>query len=81
MPEMYCPNCGHHLVGYRTERQRSGNREVDLEWTICTHCRHVGLQSWQFANGVLPNGNRHDDRDDGQSHRHHESMQFHSPGR
>lgn len=54
MAEMICPNCGHHLVGYRTERQSAGRREIDLHWMICEHCRHVGLKQWSFADGVLP---------------------------
>jgi endogenous inhibitor of DNA gyrase (YacG/DUF329 family) len=54
MAEMYCPNCGHHLVDYRTDRQPSGKQEVVLHWAICTHCSHVGLQRWSFANGIIP---------------------------
>jgi hypothetical protein len=54
MAEMYCPNCGYHLVDYRTDRQPSGTHEVVLHWAICTQCRHVGLQSWSFANGIIP---------------------------
>jgi hypothetical protein len=53
MNEM-CPNCGRHLVNYRTDRQAAGQREVDLHWTICVHCRHVALESWSFADGVMP---------------------------
>lgn len=54
MSEMLCPNCGRHLVNYRTERQAAGRREVELKWTICVHCRHVALDSWSFADGVIP---------------------------
>ena len=61
MSEMLCPNCGRHLVNYRTDRQAAGRREVELKWTICVHCRHVALDSWSFADGVIPdellNGN------------------------
>lgn len=55
MSEMMCPNCGRHLVNYRTDRQAAGRREVELRWTICVHCRHVALESWAFADGVMPN--------------------------
>jgi Zn-finger nucleic acid-binding protein len=53
MNEM-CPNCGRHLVNYRTDRQAAGQREVNLHWTICVHCRHVALDSWSFADGMMP---------------------------
>jgi Zn-finger nucleic acid-binding protein len=53
MSEM-CPNCGRHLVNYRTDRQAAGQREVNLHWTICVHCRHVALDSWSFTDGVMP---------------------------
>lgn len=53
MSEM-CPNCGRHLVNYRTDRQAAGQREVDLHWSICVHCRHVALDSWSFADGMIP---------------------------
>jgi len=53
MNEM-CPNCGRHLVNYRTDRQAAGRREVELHWMICVHCRHVALDSWSFADGVIP---------------------------
>lgn len=49
-----CPNCGRHLVDYRTDRQSAGRREVELRWSICEHCRHVALDSWSFAEGVIP---------------------------
>jgi hypothetical protein len=55
MSDRYCPNCGHPLVDYRTDRQPVGAREVVLQWSMCGSCRHVGLKQWQFANGVLPN--------------------------
>ena len=55
MSEMLCPNCGCHLVNYRTDRQVAGRREVELKWMICAHCRHVALDSWAFAEGVIPN--------------------------
>jgi Zn-finger nucleic acid-binding protein len=55
MNEM-CPNCGRHLVNYRTDRQAAGQREVNLHWTICVHCRHVALDSWSFADGIMPDG-------------------------
>lgn len=44
-----CPNCGGQLVDYRTDRQSTGGREVLLNWTICTSCRHVGLRTWMIA--------------------------------
>lgn len=53
MNEM-CPNCGRHLVNYRTDRQAAGQREVNLHWMICVHCRHVALESWSFADGMMP---------------------------
>jgi hypothetical protein len=53
MNEMLCPNCGRHLVNYRTDRQAAGRREVELRWTICVHCRHVALDSWTFAEGSV----------------------------
>lgn len=56
MTEMMCPNCGRHLASYRTDRQAAGTREVELRWSICLHCRHVALDSWSFADGVLPVG-------------------------
>jgi hypothetical protein len=55
MNETLCPNCQQHLIDYRVERQPAGNREVLLQWTICTHCRHVALDGWSFADGPLPN--------------------------
>lgn len=54
MSETTCPNCGRVLVNYRTDRQSAGRREVELKWTICAHCRHVALDSWAFADGVIP---------------------------
>lgn len=54
MSEMTCPNCGHHLVNYRTDRQAAGRREVELKWMICVHCRHVALDSWSFAERTPP---------------------------
>lgn len=44
-----CPNCGYTLVNYRTERQMAGSREVMLCWHICSRCRHVSLQHWEFT--------------------------------
>jgi endogenous inhibitor of DNA gyrase (YacG/DUF329 family) len=44
-----CPNCGHRLVNYRVDRQHAGGRDVILRWSICEHCRHVGLREWQFG--------------------------------
>lgn len=68
MSEM-CPNCGRHLVNYRTDRQAAGQREVNLHWTICVSCRHVALDSWSFADGAIPEAymqsgsyGRHDSR-------------------
>jgi C4-type Zn-finger protein len=61
MSEMTCPNCGRHLVNYRTERQVAGRREVELKWTICVHCRHVALDSWSFADGTIPPSRVSDD--------------------
>jgi Zn-finger nucleic acid-binding protein len=49
-----CPNCGRHLVNYRTDRQAAGKREVNLHWKICVHCRHVALDNWSFAGGMMP---------------------------
>lgn len=48
MGEMFCPNCGHHLEAYRTERQSAGRRDVVLQWMICRYCRHVALKTWTF---------------------------------
>jgi hypothetical protein len=53
MNEM-CPNCGRNLVNYRSDRQAAGQREVNLHWMICVGCRHVALDSWSFADGVIP---------------------------
>jgi len=55
MAEAVCPNCGHPFVEFWIERQAAGRREVVLEWAMCTHCRHVGLRQWNFADGPLPN--------------------------
>lgn len=44
-----CPNCGHRLAAYRTDRQLSGTREAVLHWAICENCRHVGLTSWSYV--------------------------------
>lgn len=49
---MVCPNCGHQLVGYRTERQSGGRRDFLLEWSICTNCQHVALQQWSAADNT-----------------------------
>lgn len=54
MSEMRCPNCGRHLVNYRTDRQAAGRREIELKWRLCVHCRHVALESWSFADGIMP---------------------------
>ena len=54
MSEVMCPNCGRHLVNYRTDRQLAGRREVELKWMICVNCRHVALDTWSFADGVIP---------------------------
>jgi hypothetical protein len=44
-----CPNCGHTLTKFRTDRRSMGQRQVELEWVICMHCRHVALRSWSFV--------------------------------
>lgn len=54
MNGMPCPNCGHHLVGYRTDRQQAGEREAVLQWSICGNCRHVALESWAFVQAPPP---------------------------
>jgi len=46
--DMKCPNCGHQLVSHRTDRQAMGNRDVVMQWNICTRCRHVALGQWSF---------------------------------
>lgn len=49
-----CPNCGHGLVDYRTDRQSTGGREVILNWMICVACRHVGLKKWMIVHAENP---------------------------
>lgn len=46
--DMLCPNCGHELVPYRTVQQKAHTRDVHLEWSICSRCRHVALNDWSF---------------------------------
>lgn len=41
-----CPDCGHDLVTFRTERQQTRHRLVELQWSICLRCRHVALKNW-----------------------------------
>ena len=62
MGEMFCPNCGHHLVAYRTERQSAGHRDVVLQWMICTHCRHVALEKWSWNDAPISNSNKADEK-------------------
>jgi len=47
-----CPNCGHRLVRLRTDRQRAGQREAELEWWQCAACGHVQLQRWSFVDSA-----------------------------
>lgn len=48
MEELQCPNCGQRMVPFRLDRQRAGRRTVELRWSICEGCRHVGLTNWQY---------------------------------
>lgn len=57
-----CPNCGHSLVVYRTDRQIVGRREAVLTWTICRDCRHVALHAWTFADEVAAAPRRSSER-------------------
>jgi endogenous inhibitor of DNA gyrase (YacG/DUF329 family) len=55
-----CPNCGHKLVRYRTDRQRVSQGEVTMQWDMCTHCRHIALERWTF--GEPPSEKDHEER-------------------
>jgi hypothetical protein len=55
MAEAICPNCGHHLVDLRVDRQPVGQGSVVLQWAKCERCGHVGLKRWHFSDGILPN--------------------------
>lgn len=42
-----CPNCGHQLVAYRTDRQSTARHDVVLHWACCPECRHFSLRRWK----------------------------------
>ena len=51
-----CPNCGHLLTKFRTDRRTTRHRAVELEWLICPRCRHVALKSWSFVKEAVTSG-------------------------
>lgn len=54
--ETKCPNCGHSLAQYRTDRQVVRSGEMTMFWNICPRCHHVALERWLFAAGAGAGG-------------------------
>lgn len=44
-----CPNCGSELTRYRTDKQMARRGEMIMFWDICTRCRHIALEHWDYA--------------------------------
>jgi hypothetical protein len=60
-----CPNCGQCMTRYRTDRTPVGEREIELQWSICPSCRHVRLDQWDWVDVPATRGSleSHEERD------------------
>lgn len=47
-----CPNCGHTLVVYRTDRSWTVKHQLEAQWFTCPLCGHMSIQHWSVVDTV-----------------------------